>query len=86
MRQFYRMLKGEFFQALLARWQRKLGTPKIDEKFNDLYDKARVAERHEKQYLASASARREAKDKKIRRLSRVVASQEEIPGKKTVRV
>ena len=62
--EFDRMLNGRFFQALLPRWQRKLGTPKIDEKFNDLYDRARVAERHEKQYLVSASARSDAKDKK----------------------
>ena len=62
--EFDRMLKGRFFQALLPKWQRKLGAPKIDEKFNDLYDRARVAERHEKQYLASASARSDARDKK----------------------
>ena len=61
-------LKGgsfrHFFQVLLPKWQRKLGAPKIDEKFNDLYDRACVIERHEKQYLASASARIEAKDKR----------------------
>ena len=62
--EFDRMLKGRFFQALLPKWQRKLGAPKIDEKFNDLYDRARVIERREKQYLASASARSEGKDKK----------------------
>ena len=62
--EFDRMLKGRFFQALLPKWQRKLGAPKIDEKFNDLYDRARVVERHKKQYLASASARSDAKDKK----------------------
>ena len=62
--EFDRMLKGRFFQALLPKWQRKLGAPKIDEEFNDLYDRARVIERHEKQYLASASARSEGKDKK----------------------
>ena len=66
MRQFDRMLKGRFFQALLPRWQRKLGAPKIDEKFNVLYDRACVAKRHEKQCLASAGARSDAKDKKIR--------------------
>ena len=30
--EFDRILKGRFFQALLPKWQRKLGTPKIDEK------------------------------------------------------
>ena len=79
--EFDRMLKGKFFQALLP-----LSAPKIDEKFNDLYDRARVAERHEKQYLASASARSDAKDKKIRGLSRAATSQEELQRKQIARV
>ena len=28
--QHERLLKGRFFQALLPRWQRKLGSPKVD--------------------------------------------------------
>ena len=62
--EFDRMLKGRFFQALLPKWQRKLGAPKIDEKFSDLYDRARMIERHEQQYLASATARNGGQDKR----------------------
>ena len=45
-----------------------------------------MAERHENQYLASANARSDAKDKKDQGLSRVVVNQEEIQGEQTVRV
>lgn len=31
----------------------KVSAPKIGEKFSDLYDRARIAERYEQQYLAS---------------------------------
>lgn len=31
-----RLLKGRFFQALLPKWQRKLGAPKVAESFNEL--------------------------------------------------
>ena len=55
--EFDRMIKGRFFQALLPKWQKKLGAPKIGEKYSDLYDRARIAERHELQYRASALAR-----------------------------
>ena len=50
------LLKGRFYQALLPRWQRKL-TPKPEETFAELYDRARTLEKHEKQYAASAAAR-----------------------------
>ena len=43
------MLKGRFYQALLPNWQRKLGTPKTDESFEDLYPRARAFERHDQQ-------------------------------------
>ena len=36
-KEFDRMLKGRFYQALLPNWQRKLGTPKTDESFVDMY-------------------------------------------------
>ena len=52
-----RLLKGRFFQALLPRWQRKLGAPKLDESFMDLYDRARVLEKHDEQYSAAAKSR-----------------------------
>ena len=58
---FNRMLKGRFFQALLVRWQRKLGAPKPTESFKELYDRARIMEQHEKQYAAAAAARGETK-------------------------
>ena len=51
------MLKGRFYQALLPKWQRKLGAPKL-ESFTELYDQARMLEQHEKQYQASAQAQR----------------------------
>lgn len=36
-KEFDRMLKGRFYQALLPKWQRKLGAPKAAETFDDLY-------------------------------------------------
>ena len=42
-----RLLKGWFFQALLLRWQRKLGAPKPDESFDELFSRARTAEKRE---------------------------------------
>ena len=55
------MLKGRFFQALHAKWQRKLGAPKITESFNELYDRACTLERQERQISANAAARGETK-------------------------
>ena len=48
-KEFDRMLKGRFYQALLPKWQRKLGAPKTDESFEDLYARARAIERHDQQ-------------------------------------
>ena len=48
-KEFDRMLKGRFYQALLPKWQCKLGTPKTDESFEDLYARARAIERHAQQ-------------------------------------
>lgn len=48
-----RLLKGRFFHALLPKWQRKLGAPKVSENFNELYERARTCERHEQQYRSS---------------------------------
>ena len=56
---FDRLLKGRFYQALLPRWQQKLGAPKTSESFNDLYDRARTLERHDKQIKASMALRSE---------------------------
>ena len=51
------MLKGRFFQALHVKWQRKLGTLKLQETFRKLYDRARTLEQHEKRYAASAASK-----------------------------
>ena len=51
------MLKGQFFQALHVKWQRKLGAPKPQETFASCYDRARTLEQHEKQYAASAASK-----------------------------
>ena len=47
---FDRLLKGRFYQALQVKWQRKLGAPKPDESFHDLLARARMLEEHEKQF------------------------------------
>ena len=45
-KEFDRLLKGRFYQALLLKWQRKLGALKTDETFEDLTSKLeRVDER-----------------------------------------
>ena len=60
-KEFDRLLKGRFFQALLPKWQRKLGAPKPEETFQGLYDRARMLEIHELQYATSANARKDTK-------------------------
>ena len=54
---FDRLLKGRFYQALLVKWQRKLGAPRPDESFHDLLARARMLEEHERQFSASAESR-----------------------------
>ena len=56
-----RLLKGRFFQALNSKWQRKLAAPKPNETFNELYDRARTLEKHEKQISATAAIKSDAK-------------------------
>ncbi len=56
-KEFDRLIKGRFFQALYPKWQRKLGAPKSGESFTELYERARMLEMHEKQYSAVALAR-----------------------------
>ena len=53
------LLRGRFYQELLPKWQRKLGAPNTDETFSELYDRARMLEKHELQYVASAAVRKE---------------------------
>ena len=50
-----RLMKGRFFQSLLPKWQRKLGAPKTGESFEDLFNRARTAEKHDQQYNQSAA-------------------------------
>ena len=69
-----RLLKGRFFQALLPKWQRKLGAPKVGESFNELYERARTCERHDKQYQSAYNQR--AKDQSRPKAKRV----ESAPG------
>ena len=59
-----RLLKGRFYQGLLPKWQRKLGAPKPNETFEELYDKARTLERHDQQYSHSAAERNDPKGTK----------------------
>lgn len=42
-KEFDRLLKGRFFRALLPRWQRKLGAPKTEESFDELFARARTS-------------------------------------------
>ena len=56
-----RLLKGRFFQALNSKWQRKLAAPKSNETFNELYDRARTLEKHEKQISATAAIKGDTK-------------------------
>ena len=63
--EFNRLLKGRFFQALHVKWQRKIGAPKPDESFQDLYDRARLLEQYEKQYSDSVAVRNQPQPPKI---------------------
>ena len=56
---FDRLLKGRFYQALMVKWQRKLGCPKPDEGFHELLARARMLEEHEKQFAVSVQSRNE---------------------------
>ena len=62
---FDRLLKGRLFQALLPRWQRKLGAPKPDESFEELFARARTMERREEQYTAVSSGRTEPRNRNV---------------------
>ena len=59
-----RLLKGRFYQALHPKWQRKLNAPRTDETFEQLFERARTLEQHEKQFTASAAVRNESQSKK----------------------
>lgn len=59
-KEFDRIVKGRFYQALLPKWQRKLGAPKATETFDELFARACTLERHEQQF---ASCRGESRTK-----------------------
>jgi hypothetical protein len=63
-REHFPHLKGRFFHALLPRWQRKLGAPKVDESFDELFNRARTTERREQQYCEVAEERKDSQQKK----------------------
>ena len=62
-RDLAQMLKGRFFQALHTRWQRKLGAPRPEETFTQLFERARIIEQHDKQFSEAASLRTPNKSK-----------------------
>lgn len=45
-----RLLKIRFYQALLPFWKKKLGAPKWDETFEQLFHHTHAAERHKQQF------------------------------------
>ena len=65
-KEFDRLLKGHFYQALHLRWQRKLNAPCTDETFTQLFERARMLEHHERQFTASAACRNETSNKRTR--------------------
>ena len=60
-REFDRLLKGRFYQALITKWQRKLGALRPDEMFLQLFERARAVEHHDKQYSEASNRRDERK-------------------------
>ena len=73
-KEFDRLIKGRFFQALLVKWQRKLEAPKPGETFHELYNRARMVEQYEKQYAASAAAHSDQSSKKAERTRKTAAT------------
>ena len=64
--EYNQLLKGRFFQALQVKWQRKLGAPKPEESFQDLYDHARLMEQYEKQYSDTVAVCNESQIQKLK--------------------
>ena len=59
-----RLLKGRFFHCLATKWQRKLGAPKPNETFEELYSRARTLECHDQQFTQSAAGKNEPRNRK----------------------
>lgn len=62
-KEFDRILKGRFYQALLPKWQQKLGAPKTMDTFEELYARAQILERHNQQYNANRGEAKQNKSK-----------------------
>ena len=73
-KEFDRLIKGRFFQALLVKWQRKLEAPKPGETFHELYNRAQMMKQYEKQYAASAAAHSDQSSKKNDRIRQTATS------------
>ena len=58
-------MKSRYFQSLLLKWQRKLGAPKTEESFEDLFNRARTAEKHDQQYNQSAAEKNDGRKRSI---------------------
>ena len=63
-KEYNHLLKGRFNQGLLLKWQRKLGAPKPNKTFEELYDRALTLERHDRQYSQSTAERNDPKGTK----------------------
>ena len=60
---FDRLVKGRFFHALLPRWQRKLGAPKVDESFDEIFNRVCTTEQREQQYCETAEERKDSQQR-----------------------
>ena len=59
-----RSLNGRFFHCLATKWQRKLGAPKPNEMFEELFSRVRTLECHDHQFTQSAADKSEPHSKK----------------------
>ena len=64
--------KGWFFRALLPKWQRKVGASNAEVTFQELYDRARMLEKHELQYVASAAVSTPQRQQQILLIRKVI--------------
>ena len=59
-----RLQKGRFYHCLATKWQHKLGTPKPNETFEELYSRARTLECHDQQFSQSAVGKNEPRSRR----------------------
>ena len=62
-KEFDQMMKGQFYQSLLPKWQRKLSAPKATESFDELFARACTLEQHDQQFNAGCGDSRQQKGK-----------------------